>query len=228
MDYMTAEQAAEAAKGLTFEIVWAALMESRKKRDEDWARIQERMQESWDKIEKMEQKRIEDSKLAEQKRIEDLKLAEQKRIEDLKLAEQREQKRDEDLRLAEKKRNDEWNKNQKDFAMLRKEIGGISNTLGRMTESMFSHEIWKKFNDIGYTFSRQGPQFKFIENNQVLAEADFWLENGEYVMPVEIKTDLKLEDINDHIERINKIRRYLNARNDRRILIGAVAGVIIP
>ena len=46
MEYMTAEQAAEAAKGLTFETVWAALMETRRRMEESDRSMKERMEES--------------------------------------------------------------------------------------------------------------------------------------------------------------------------------------
>ena len=60
-----------------------------------------------------------------------------------------------------------------------------------------------------------------------LAEADFFLENGEYAMPVEVKTELSVSDVNEHIERLAKIREYMDARNDKRKLVGAVAGEIV-
>ena len=155
MEKMTAEQAAESAKGLTFEKVWAALMEMR------------------------------DSQQESQKRTE------------------------------------------KTIADLSKNIGGLGNSLGRFTETMFSTELWKKFNELGFPFTKQGPHVKFIENGQVLAEVDFFLENGEYAMIVEIKTELSIGDVDGHLEQIAKIRNYMDARDDKRKLVGAVAGGII-
>ena len=46
VETMTAEQAAEAAKGLTFEIVWATLMESCQQMEESHQRKEKRMDES--------------------------------------------------------------------------------------------------------------------------------------------------------------------------------------
>ncbi|MCL2323039.1 MAG: hypothetical protein FWC47_13170, partial [Oscillospiraceae bacterium] len=150
MERMTAEQAAEAAKGLTFEKVWAALMESRQLIEET-------------------QKQIKEAQLETQKQM-------------------RESQR----------------KTDKIIADLSKNIGGLGNSLGRFTEAMFSTELRKKFNELGYTFTRQAPRMKFIEYEKVLAEADFFLENGAYAMIVEIKTELSISDIDDHLERIEK------------------------
>ena len=166
MDEMTAEQAAEAAKGLTFEKVWAVVIQTQKMIQETNAVLQRQAEES-------------------------------------------------------------QKKNDKIIADLSKNIGGLGNTIGRFTEAMFSTELWEKFNKIGYSFTRQAPRMKFYEDGKVLAEVDFFLENGEYAMPVEIKTELSIGDVDEHIERIGKIRHYMDARNDNRKLVAAVAGGII-
>ena len=174
MEIISAEQAAEAAKGLTFEKVWLAMMETRMRMEETYRQTQQEIEKS--------QQRMEES--------------------------QKESQRITDKILADLSRN----------------IGGLGNSLRLLTETLFSTDIWKKFNELGYTFSRQSPNTKFIENDRAIAEVDYLLENGDYAMPVEVKTVLKTAHVNDHLERIARIRKYLDARGDRRRLIGAVAG----
>ena len=53
MEYMTAEQAAKAARGLTFEKVWAALMEHRAEQEEAHKRLNQMFEESNIRIEKL-------------------------------------------------------------------------------------------------------------------------------------------------------------------------------
>ena len=181
MDIITAEQAAEAAKGLTFEKVWAVLMEDRLRMQESQKQMQEsqkQMQESYDKTQKQMQ--------------------------------------------------ESYDKTQRQIDELSKNIGGVGNTLGRLSESMFAVELYKKFNEIGYPFTKQGPHVKFHENGRVVAEADYLLENGDYVMVVEVKTESKIEDVNDHMQRISAIRSYFDAHGDSRTLVGAVACVMLP
>ena len=180
---ITAEQAAEAAKGLTFEIVWAALMENR-----------QQIQETNNQIQKTDNKIQETSN---------------------QIQETQNQMRE--MRRETKRTLDELSKN----------IGGLGNSIGRMTEILFSANLWKKFNELGYPFSKQGPNVKFIEDKKVLAEADFLLENGEYAMVVEVKTEPSTENIREHLARMEKIRRYFDARGDRRRLVGAVAGGLV-
>jgi hypothetical protein len=53
------------------------------------------------------------------------------------------------------------------------------------------------------------------------------LENGEYAVVVEVKAHLMTEDIQEHVERVEKVRRHAAEHNDRRIYIGALAGAIV-
>ena len=86
-----------------------------------------------------------------------------------------------------------------------------------------------QFNELGYTFTKQGPhvEFKDKDTRRVIAEADYFLEDGQYAMAVEVKTELNESDVDDHVERIGVIRRYFDERGDKRILVGAVAGGIV-
>ena len=164
MEIITAEQAAEAAKGLTFEKVWAVLMEDR-------LRMEESRQE-WKKS--MEESRR------------------------------------------------EW---KEQMAELSKNLGGIGNSLGDLTESMFRNDLWKKFKDIGIPVTKQSENAKFCDHDgRVLTEVDVFMENGECVIAVEIKTNLKMEYVDNHLKRIEIVRRYMDERGDKRKLFVAVAG----
>ena len=194
MEYMTAAEAAEAAKGLTFEKVWAALMESRMKSDAEFREMREQFRESREQFREMR----------EQIRESQMKT---------------------DAQMAET--DARFEKTRKNIEELSKNIGGVNNKLGRLTEILFSAELWKKFGEQGYEFTKQAPHVKFIENKQVVAEADYFLEDGKYVMPVEVKTELSIEDVKEHLDRIDVIRRFMDTHGDNRILVGAVAGGIV-
>ncbi|MDR1352294.1 MAG: hypothetical protein LBK05_03335, partial [Treponema sp.] len=45
---------------------------------------------------------------------------------------------------------------------------------------------------------------------------------------VEVKTKPTVEDVKDHIGRMEKLRRYADGHGDSRRLMGAVAGAIFP
>jgi hypothetical protein len=114
----------------------------------------------------------------------------------------------------------------KQIKELSKNIGGLSNAFGKWAEEMVSAKLWEKFKAIGYTFTRGGPM-KFWEGERTAAQVDMLLENGDYAMPVEIKSDLSAEDVDEHVERIEKVRKQLDKRGDRRKLVGAVAGMVV-
>jgi phenylalanyl-tRNA synthetase alpha subunit len=107
---------------------------------------------------------------------------------------------------------------------LSKNIGGVNNAFGKWAEEMVSAKLWEKFASLGYTFTRGGP-YKFWEEGRTVAQVDMLLENGDYAMPVEIKSTLTVEDVDEHIGRIKRVREQLDKRGDRRKLVGAVAGM---
>jgi hypothetical protein len=108
---------------------------------------------------------------------------------------------------------------------LSKNIGGVNNAFGKWAEEMVSAKLWEKFASLGYTFTRGGP-YKFWEEGRTIAQVDMLLENGDYAMPVEIKSTLTVEDVDEHIGRIKRVREQLDKRGDRRKLVGAVAGMV--
>jgi hypothetical protein len=156
---MTAEQAREAAKGLTFEDVWAALMKTDAQ------------------IEQMS-----------------------KRVD----------------------------KTSEDVAELSKNIGGVNNTLGKLTEEMVTAKVLELFQNMGYEVGTACRNKKFYKESKRLAEIDVFLENGDVVVAVEIKTSLEVQDVNRHKEHISRIRKYMDERGDKRKIIGAVAGGVVP
>jgi hypothetical protein len=107
-----------------------------------------------------------------------------------------------------------------------KMVGKIVNDQGKLFEDMFSANVWNKFNAYGYDFTK-GSQMRFKERGVILAEVDIFLENGEYAMAIEVKSTLTNEWIDDHLERMDKVREYMDEHNDKRVLVGAVGGAIV-
>ena len=53
------------------------------------------------------------------------------------------------------------------------------------------------------------------------------LENGDTAILVEIKTELTVERIKKHINRLEKMRKYADLHGDKRTFLGAVAGEVV-
>jgi hypothetical protein len=107
-------------------------------------------------------------------------------------------------------------------------VGDLGNKFGKLSEYLVVPNMLDKFNALGYVFTKASRNIKFLDSNKkTLTEVDVLLENGDSAIVVEVKSDLTIDYVNQHIERMEKLRRYWDDHNDKRELIGAVAGAIM-
>jgi hypothetical protein len=107
-------------------------------------------------------------------------------------------------------------------------VGGVGNTLGGVMEDMFTTNVCSKFNIFGYTFTQTSRDMVIRDKSgKKIAEIDAFLENGDYVMAVEVKSQLEIYDINKHLERLEKLRKYMDEKGDKRKLVGAMAAGLV-
>jgi hypothetical protein len=105
-----------------------------------------------------------------------------------------------------------------------KNIGGLNNSLGSMVEHILTPSLPQKFKKYGYSFTRIAS-YKYAAG--VWAQIDGMLENGTQAMAVEVKLTLRQIDIDDHIKRMEKIRKFADEHGDNRQFIGAIAAINI-
>jgi hypothetical protein len=116
----------------------------------------------------------------------------------------------------------------KDKAEFNEKLGNYINLFGDFTEYMMAPKLREKFKDFGLFFPKTSRNVRVKdENNKTILEADAMLENGDKAMMVEIKTQLTVERINKHIERLEKMRKHADLYGDKRTFLGAVAGVVV-
>jgi hypothetical protein len=109
-----------------------------------------------------------------------------------------------------------------------KRYGEQNNRFGEIVEYMVAPKLAEKFGEIGVVFEKASQNTKIRDKkNDISAEADIILENSKKVLLVEVKSKPTTEDVNDHIERLEKIQKYANLHGDSRAILGAVAGVVI-
>jgi len=109
-----------------------------------------------------------------------------------------------------------------------KRFGDFTNSFGNVVQHMISPNLLEKFQNLGYEFQEASTRHKFRDKkNDIRFEVDVFLQNGDIAMLIEIKTDLTISDINRHITRLEKMRRYADLRGDKRHFLGAVAGIVI-
>jgi hypothetical protein len=109
-----------------------------------------------------------------------------------------------------------------------KMMGDLGRKFGKIIEHMFIPNLEEKFNALGYEFGKAGPNVRIAnKKHNIFAEIDVFLENGDCALAVEVKTQASTEDVQEHVERMEKLRRYFDIQNDKRKLFGAVAAAVI-
>ena len=119
----------------------------------------------------------------------------------------------------------ERRRSEKDF---NRRLGKYINLFGEVTEYTMATKLRKKFLEFGLTFPKAERNVSIRDYiNNIFLEIDVMLENDDNAMLVEIKTKLTIERINDHMDRLEKMRKYADLRGDKRTFLGAVAGVVV-
>jgi hypothetical protein len=110
-----------------------------------------------------------------------------------------------------------------------KMMSDLGRKFGKIIEHMFIPNLKEKFNALSYEFGKASSNV-LIENREhdLYAEVDVFLENGDCALAVEVKTQANNDDILEHVERMEKLRRYFDLHHDGRKLYGAVAAAVIP
>jgi hypothetical protein len=119
------------------------------------------------------------------------------------------------------------------------QVGRITDHIGDLVASMVEGGVIRLFQALGYTFSRCSPRMRFgldvnagkknTKNTRKAdaGEVDLFLENGELALLVEVKTNLSVDDIKEHVNRLEKYRKYADAHGDRRQFLAAVGGGVV-
>jgi Zn/Cd-binding protein ZinT len=106
-------------------------------------------------------------------------------------------------------------------------IGELGNRFGELAEHLVAPSIREKFNERGYHFDDISRDREIIGPDGTWAEIDILLENAEFSIVVEVKAKPTVKHVDQHITRIEVIRRHKDRRQDKRKLQGAIAGAIM-
>jgi hypothetical protein len=107
-------------------------------------------------------------------------------------------------------------------------IGKLGNRMGEMVEYMVVPNLVEKFRDLGFDYQDAYRNLVVTDRKHgIFTEADVTLRNTESVMIVETKTKPDSSDVDEHVERMGKLREYADLHGDKRKYYGAVAGVVV-
>jgi hypothetical protein len=113
------------------------------------------------------------------------------------------------------------------FDRLGLNVGGLNRSLGELIETLIAARLWEKFPEYGLVRSYQRVPV-YDETNRVRTGIDILLSNTDKVMAVEVKHELnKTRDVEEHLKRMELIRKYPPAETVNKQLLGAMAGGVV-
>ena len=149
----------------------------------------------------------------------DLRMKETARIVEENAAQQKET----DRQLKEMARETD-----KQIKAMSKKIGDLGNRLGDFVEAFVEPSIVRLFQERGLDVTAVMRDVKAKNPKLNLAmEIDLFAINGDSCVLVEVKSNLSIDDVNDHIERMEKFKQLFPKYADNKVF-GAVAGMVIP
>jgi uncharacterized coiled-coil DUF342 family protein len=108
-------------------------------------------------------------------------------------------------------------------------VGGLNRSLGELIETLIAARLWEKFADYPYNLKRAYQRVPlYDENNFKKTDVDILLSDTEWTMAVEVKRELdKKQDVDEHLKRMELIRKYPPAETVGKKLLGAMAGGVV-
>ena len=154
------------------------------------------------------------------------------------LMEDREQNREQRKQFQEQRKLNEeqydkvarmMEENAREMKETYRRIGELGNRFGELAEHLVRPRIGEKFNELGFHFSLSSEHYKvkIPGNPGIFAEVDIMLENGDVAIAIEVKAKPSDDDVKDHLERMDTLRKVANLKNIRRTYRGALAGAIM-
>ena len=107
-----------------------------------------------------------------------------------------------------------------------KKISELGSRMGEIVENMIGGDIVGQFQAQGIDIHSHSRDKTFgKKGTKESGEIDVFLENGDVVILIEVKTKPSQHDVREHMERMQKYRHY---GNDKRRILGAIAGAVVP
>jgi len=106
-----------------------------------------------------------------------------------------------------------------------KRFDGLTSKWGRFVEGLLVPAVERLFKERGISVEKVTQRVKINKNGDTM-EIDVMVINREYVVLVEAKSTLAVENVNDHLERLARFKTFFPEYADRKV-IGAVAGIVI-
>jgi hypothetical protein len=106
------------------------------------------------------------------------------------------------------------------------DLGRLGNKLGDFIEEMLYPAAVRLFKERGIEVHEVHRNVSAKRNGEGI-EVDLLVVNDTVAVAIECKSSLSIDDVNEHLERMDKLKRVLPSNADKQVM-GAVTGMIIP
>lgn len=107
-----------------------------------------------------------------------------------------------------------------------KRIGDLGNRLGDFVQEMVRPALVNLFRERGIDVHEVHSNI-YVERHGESAEIDLLVVNEQTAIAVECKSQMSIDDVNEHLNRLEKLKRLLPKYRDVE-LMGAVAAMVMP
>jgi hypothetical protein len=118
------------------------------------------------------------------------------------------------------------NQTDREIKAVNSSIGRLSNRLGQFVEEAVRPAAVRLFQERGIDVHEVQQNIVVKRDGEGL-EIDLLVVNDKDTVAIECKSNLSIDDVNEHLERLDKIKRLIPRYKDNNI-VGAVAGMVIP
>ena len=192
-------------------------------RQEQSERETRALRESIEKLRKRQEKTDEQLRSTDEK-IEKLRERQEKTDEQLR-------RTDEELRRIQKETHEEFKRIIHEMHIsdkkLRERVEAVSDGYGRFVEGIVFPSALETFRKMGFKIEEASIRQGVFDDNRKVAEVDNWIRatfNGKkYIIAGEAKTTCTSDDVREHIERLQKIRKIPRYKEYK--IIGFVSAV---
>jgi hypothetical protein len=111
--------------------------------------------------------------------------------------------------------------------LLRQQVGDLTRRLGEFVEEMVKPAAVRLFRERGIDVHRIVRHLEATDEQLKLSmEIDLFVTNQEACVLIEVKSNLSIDDVNEHLERMEKFKLLFPEYANKKTF-GAVAGMVI-
>ena len=111
--------------------------------------------------------------------------------------------------------------------LLRQQVGDLTRRLGEFVEEMVKPAAVRLFRERGIDVYRIVRHLEATDEQLKLSmEIDLFVTNQEACVLIEVKSNLSIDDVNEHLERMEKFKLLFPEYANKKTF-GAVAGMVI-